>query len=130
MKNYTYYFNNEITTIEVSEQDYELLCELDKQEKNNNKRETRRHISLNYLNSKGIDFEARGCEPLTQIIKKEQKEKLYKAIAKLKPSQQKIAIAKIFEGKTVTEIAKIEGVTHQVISKRLKVVYKKLENFF
>lgn len=130
MKKYTYYFDNEITTIEVSDHDYELLCELDKQEKNNNKRETRRHISLNYLNSKGIDFEARGCGPLTQIIKKEQKEKLLKAISQLKPSQQKIAIAKIFKDKTVTEIARIEGVTHQVISKRLKVIYRKLENLF
>ena len=47
MKPYTYKFaDGSKSTVEVPDEIYDILIEMDKQEKYGNRRETRRHISL------------------------------------------------------------------------------------
>ena len=48
----------------VSDEFYTLYAELVQQEKRNHWKETRRHISLDYLNENGIDFESPAADLL------------------------------------------------------------------
>ena len=50
--------------IEVADEFYTLYAELVQQEKRNHWKETRRHISLDYLNENGIDFESPAADLL------------------------------------------------------------------
>ena len=57
MKEYTYYFNDGTTsTVEVSDELYEILDMLDKKEENNNRKNTRRHSSYEWLEENGIEI--------------------------------------------------------------------------
>ena len=57
MQTIRYIFSDGTTSeIEVTDEFYTLYAELVQQEKRNHWKETRRHISLEYLNENGIDF--------------------------------------------------------------------------
>ena len=57
MQTIKYIFADGTTSeIEVTDEFYALYAELVQQEKRNHWKETRRHISLDYLNENGIDF--------------------------------------------------------------------------
>ena len=56
MKEYTYKFaDGSKSTVEVPDELYDILIEMDKQEKYGNRRETRRHISLESLMEQGLE---------------------------------------------------------------------------
>ena len=118
-----------ISEIEVSDELYALHLQLLQEEKRNFWKETRRHISLNYLNELGVDFEDSQAEVLSTLIRKEDDEKLHKAIAALLPEQQSLVKKVFFEEKTITEIAKAENVGKSAIANRLTRIYIKLEKF-
>ena len=115
--------------IEVTEEIYAVHIEMANEEKRNNKRETRRHISLNYLNELGIDFESNAADPLSALIRREDEERIHKAISRLSDKQQAL-LEKVFnQNMSLREIERQTGVTHQVLSKQIAVIYKKLRNF-
>ena len=88
---YRYEFcDGTVNEVEVSDEWYALLIKMDKQEKNNDRRQTRRHVSLDYLNTFDLDIEAPGSDPITGLIKSEDKEELHKAINFLSPKQRKL----------------------------------------
>lgn len=115
--------------IEVTEEIYAVHIEMANEEKRNNKRETRRHISLNYLNELGIDFESNAADPLSALIRREDEKRIHKAIARLSDKQQKLLCAVLFEGKTITQTAKELGLNKSSISRQLQTIYKKLKKF-
>lgn len=128
MKTITYKFcDGTISQVEVSDELYIVHEQLVLEEKRNHKRETRRHVSLNYLNDKGIDFEDTYSDPLTALIKSESKVKVEKALAILSDKQRQLVKNVFFDGMTLTAIAKQEQVSQQAISKRMSVIYKKLK---
>ena len=43
---YDYHFNNETISIDIPDSDYEVLIEMDRLERNVEKKETRRHVSM------------------------------------------------------------------------------------
>ena len=66
--------------IEVTDEFYTLYAELVQQEKRNHWKETRRHISLDYLNENGIDFESPAADPLSVLLRSEDEERIHNAI--------------------------------------------------
>ena len=118
--------------IEISEEWYKVLLELDRKEQNNNHTETRRHSTLN----NDID----DCEWLAVddpnigflLGEKENNnvERLRATYRYLSKPQQKL-LKDLFEnGLTEEQIARKEGVTQQAISCRLRKIFKKIEKFF
>lgn len=124
-----YEFANETVTIEVEDQWATVLVDLDRQEYNDNHRETRRHCSLEalnlddtYLPSK-VDVEA-------DIIKNADAEEVRATIEKLKPAHRDLVKALFFEGLSTEEYAKRCGVTPGAISQRKNTAFRKLKILF
>lgn len=130
METYTYRFNDGTErTVEVGDELYAVLTQADKRERNANKRETRRHISLDFLNGKGIDFETPNGNPLDSMLADEARRDFEGKLSCLKPSQREL-LDMFLDGKKVTQIAKKLGCSHPTISKRLKVIFGKLKKIF
>ena len=115
--------------IEVTDELYALHLELLQQEKRNHWKETRRHISLNYLTENGIDFEDKAADSLSAYLRREDDERIHNAITKLLPEQQALIKKIFYEGKTITEIAKAENVGKSAIANRLTRIYIKIKKF-
>ncbi len=115
--------------IEVTDELYALHLELVQQEKRNHWKETRRHISLNYLTENGIDFEDKAADSLSAYLRREDDERIHNAITKLLPEQQELIKKIFYEGKTITEIAKAENVGKSAIANRLTRIYIKIKKF-
>ena len=125
---YRYHFSNgETISIDVSDDWGEILIDLDRQEYNNNHKETRRHYSLEGKVYEGMDYavEDPGLEAL--FAGPTDEERLRAAIQKLAPDQQAMIRAIYFEGVSVNDYAARMGVTQSAISHRLQTVKKKLK---
>ena len=127
--NYTYKFaDGSSTEIEISEILMAEINELERAEYNNKQRETRRHVSLEAFNlddglfAAYLDIEA-------EIENKERNALLHAAIKRLPPKQRHLIYSIYFQGISIKEYAKRQGVTHSAISKRLNTIYEKLKNF-
>ncbi len=131
MQTIKYMFADGTTSeIEVSDEFYTLHLQLLQAEKRNHWKETRRHISLNYLNELGVDFEDGNADPLSALIRQEDDERIHKAIAGLS-DKQRVLVEKVFyENMSLREIAKQTGVSHQALSQQLSTIYKKLKKLF
>ncbi len=120
-------------TIEVSEEFAKTYAEMEKEEKNNNRRETRRHVSLNNK-VKGCDFEYidiiedRSIDVEEAFIKKEERSQLHEAIKNLLPQQQKLIYQVFYEERSIKSLAEEYGVSSPAISNRLKKIYARLKN--
>lgn len=116
--------------IEVTDEFYTLHLQLLQEEKRNHWKETRRHISLNYLTENGIDFESPAADPLSVLLRSEDEKQIHKAMSALSDKQQRLLHAVFFEGKTITQTAKELGLNKSSISRQLQTIYKKLKKLF
>ena len=125
---YRYHFSNgETISIDVSDDWGEILIDLDRQEYNNDHKETRRHYSLEGKVYEGMDYamEDPGLEAL--FAGPTDEERLRAAIQKLSPDQQAMIRAIYFENVSANDYAARMGVTQSAISHRLQTVRKKLK---
>ena len=125
---YRYHFSNgETISIDVSDDWGEILIDLDRQEYNNDHKETRRHYSLEGKVYEGMDYavEDSGLEAL--FAGPTDEECLRTAIQQLTPDQQEMVQAIYFENVSVNDYAARMGVTQSAISHRLQTVKKKLK---
>lgn len=124
-----YKFATETISIDVPDDWGEILIDLDRQEYNNDHKETRRHYSLEGKVYEGMDYavEDPGLEAL--FAGPTDEERLRAAIQKLDPGQQAMIRAIYFEGVSVNDYAARMGVTQSAISHRLQTVKKKLKKF-
>lgn len=125
---YHYHFSNgETISIEIPDSWGEILIDLDRQEYNNDHKETRRHYSLESKVYEGMDYavEDSGLEAL--FAGPTDEERLHAAIQKLAPDQQAMIRAIYFDGVSVNDYAAQMGVTQSAISHRLQTVKKKLK---
>ena len=122
------FVNGEWSEIEVEDSLGELLVELDRQEYNNDHRETRRHMSLDGMDYEGALFAAPD-NPAAELVWKEDATRLRQAMEALSPSQQELVRRVYFENAKVSEIAREEGVDKSAISHRLDRIYRKLKKF-
>jgi RNA polymerase sigma-70 factor (ECF subfamily) len=130
--------------IEVTEEWGEIILELDRKEYNINRKETRRHTSLDsytYIDGQadtnpGLTrdaFEYRygicteSAEIAAELERKYTRQYIRNAVDKLKPKQRELIIAIYFNGVSVNDYAKQEGVDHSAISHRLHTAYKALK---
>ena len=116
--------------IEVADEIYALHLQLQQDEKRNHWKETRRHISLNYLMEQGIDFEDIAADSLSAYLRREDDERIHTAIKHLSDKQQKLLLAVFVEGKTITQAAKELGLNKSSIYRQLQTIYKKLKKLF
>ena len=131
MQTITYIFSDGTASeIEVTDEFYTLYAELVQQEKRNHWKETRRHISLNYLLENGIDFASPAADLLSVLIQQEDEKRIHKAMAALSNKQKDLAEKVFFKGMTLTAIAKEKGVSQPAITQQLATVLKKLKNFW
>ena len=125
---YRYHFSNgETISIDVPDDWGEILIDLDRQEYNNDHKETRRHYSLEGKVYEGMDYavEDPGLEAL--FAGPTDEERLRTAIQKLDLDQQAMIRAIYFEGVSVNDYAARMSLTQSAISHRLQTVRKKLK---
>ncbi|MCI8980531.1 MAG: sigma-70 family RNA polymerase sigma factor, partial [Clostridia bacterium] len=73
--------------LEVSDEWASVLAELDRLERNNDKKEKRRHYSLEACTYEGEDFMS-DCDLLRDLLETEMSNELQNAIDKLQPQQK------------------------------------------
>ena len=69
-------------------------------------------------------------EVISDILRKNNIQRLYHAIAQLSPKQRDLIQSIYFDNVSVSEYASREGVTQSAISQRLMTARKKLRKFF
>ena len=113
--------------IEVADAFYTLYAVRVQQEKRNHWKETRRHISLEYLNENGIDFASPAADLLSVLIQQEDEKQIHRAMAMLSDKQKDLAEKGFFKGMTLTEIAKEKGVSQTTNPTQRATKLKKLK---
>ena len=113
--------------IEVTDELYLIHLQLVQMEKRNHWRETRRHTSLNYLIENGIDFEDKSADTLAIIIRRENIERVHKALLTLSDKRRELVHKFYYEELTMRQIASQTGVSHTAISQRMKTIRNRLK---
>lgn len=123
------FVTGEKTAIEINGDFEEIILELDKEEYNCNRKETRRHKSLS-LSDKSIENMSISSDICDDVFKNFDKEKLHNAISLLKPDEQEL-LHKVYldlDKINITKYANSLGVKPTVLWKRLERIRKKLKN--
>ena len=127
----TYTFaDGTISAAEVNDELGAAIAELDARERRNNKRETRRHVSMDYLNENGIDFDDGKGDALSALIAQEDVQEFDDWLSSALNSKQIELLQMVWGGYSLTEIARYEGVQIPAISKRLKKILRKFEEIY
>ncbi|MBQ3505831.1 MAG: sigma-70 family RNA polymerase sigma factor [Clostridia bacterium] len=131
MKTIQYKFNDGSTKeISVTDELYALHLELLQEEKRNHWKETRRHISLEYLMEQGVDIADHDSgDPLSALIEKTDDERIKNALSYLTDKQRALIEKVFYNDLSLREIARQTGVSHQALSQQLATIYKKLKKF-
>ena len=125
----TYEFvTGEISEVEVDERLGGMLLDLDRQQYNNDQKETRRHFSLDGMDYEGEQF-ASAEDTEREAVRQEGMARLYSAMEVLSPSQRELVEKVYFEERKITDIAREEGVSEAAIRNRLKKIYSRLKKF-
>ena len=128
MQTIKYRFTDGTTSeIEVTDEFYTLYAELVQQEKRNHWKETRRHISLNYLLENGIDFEDKTADTLAIVIRREKTERVQKAVSTLSDKRRELIHKVFYEELSMRTIARQQGVSHSSISQQMRTIRKRLK---
>ena len=112
------FVTGEVFEIEVEDALGEVLLEFDRQEKNNDRRENRRHMSLEGMDFEGETFRAE-ADTLREAMGRVDTERLMEALDTL--------LKVYFKGMRVADIARAEGVSEAAVRNRLKKIYGKLK---
>lgn len=123
------FVTGEKAAIEINGDFEEIILELDKEEYNCNRKETRRHKSLS-LSDKSIENMSLSSDICDDVFKNFDKEKLHNAISRLKPNEQEL-LHKVYldlDKINITKYANSLGVKPTVLWKRLERIRKKLKN--
>ncbi|PRR84556.1 RNA polymerase sigma factor [Clostridium vincentii] len=120
------FVTGEIVEIEVSNNIAELNIEIEKITYNSNQKERRRHYSLDDMQGHGLQFEDTEVDIVTIVEKRERDALLRNELDKLLPQQNQLIKKVFFQGMTIIEIARTEGVSEAAIRNRLNKIYKKL----
>lgn len=91
------------------------------------RKETRRHQSLDLSLENGHEFISEDSTPEEKCIQEEAYANLHNAISSLEPNKQKIVYLYFFENKTMEEIAAILNVQKPAISKQIARILEKLK---
>ncbi len=119
------FVTGEISEIEVDEYLGGMLLDFDRQQYNNDHKETRRHVSLDGMDYEGELFvSVEDTEGAAE--RREDMARLFSAMESLSPAQRELVLKVYFNGRSCASIAAEEGVDKSAISHRLERIYKKL----
>ena len=122
------FVTGEISEIEVDEHLGGMLLDFDRQQYNNDHKETRRHVSLDGMDYEGELFiSAEDTEG--EAERREDMARLFSAMAALSPEQRELVEKVYFEEQKISDIAAEEGVDKSAVSHRLERIHKKLKKF-
>lgn len=111
---------------EAAKKDFVLY---EKRAEATNRKETRRHISLEEIIENGYNI-ATDTEEADEILEqKEEVELIRKAIEKLPDEQKVLIMERYFNEKSVVEIAKLYGVSRSAIYSKIRKIIKKMQKF-
>ncbi len=116
--------------VEVSDEFYAKYQEMEKEEKNKNRAETRKHISLPQMQENGFEPIWQESSLEEDLLKEEMKKELLEAISTLTPEQQDLVYKVFYENKSTSQVAKEMGALDSSISHKLERIYKKLKKFW
>lgn len=117
------------SVVDVEENWGEVILEFDRQEYNNDHKETRRHASLDAMDYEG-DFFAIEDEVLTSIFtESDESIQIKEFITHLRDNEKELLEAIYSEGYTQKEYADKIGVTKGYINALHKRTLKKIKNF-
>ena len=114
--------------VEVDESLGKLIEQMEADEHNLERAETRRHIYISELEEKGR-YIADDYDPLDDVLEAELHHRLMAAIKQLQPQQQELLRRVYIDCETQEEISRAEGVSQQAISSRLRTIYNILKKF-
>ena len=124
------FVTGEVVEVEVDEKWGKILEDLDFEEKMNNRKETRRHVSLD-TGAEWSDWLITDDDPEGDIIEMiETRRDLTKALSVLSENQIKLVKALFVEGFSQEEYAEKNGVTQVAIARQLDRIRKKLKKLF
>lgn len=121
------FVTGETTEIIVPEEISKISIEIDRGITSSERRESRRHNSLEKMEEWGFQFmdDKVDVEILTE--EKLVMEGLYEALGKLSFEKRKLIDLVFFERQTITSIAREKGVTEGAVRKELKKIYREIE---
>ena len=115
-----------VEELKVEKEVAETLRELDRQEYNNNHRETRRHVTFDCTEEKS--WLAVDDQRLSRLLDGPPDEiRLRVAINQLEQHHRDLIIAIFYRGIKIVEYAKLTGVSQSAISQQLCIAIKKLK---
>ena len=130
MKTYIYKFaDGTESAVEVSDELYALLEKMDDRADLDNRRERRRHISMEYLVEKSVEPTVTEEYFADGLLENLEDESLYEGIAALLPTQQELLKRRFVIGMTVKDIAEQDGIKSCSVSKKFERIYRKLYFF-
>ena len=131
MKNYTYYFVDGTTsTVEVEDELYDELTDLDKKERSNNRSNTRRHISLESLMQMNKEPSVSDGYFGDGMFGDISDEKLRLSLSKLTERQKELLYDVVIARIPQTEIAARDNMSLTAVNNRFRRIIKKLQTYF
>ena len=129
---YQYEFaDGEVCKIEVDEYWAGVLADLDRMEYNNDKKETRRHCTLDVLGDEGAWMIDESADPYKFVPEKlETESRTNKAMSKLSESQRDVLVAVGYTGMSLTEYAQNKGIDHSTASRNYQRAKNNFKKFF
>lgn len=121
------FVTGESVELEVPKTMEQIIIGFDKELKNSDRRETRRHNSVEDLDGKGIQLADDRIDIATLVEQQELKEALKEAMEQLLPQQRELIQQVFFNGKSIAKLARSEGVDERAIRNRLNKIYTKLK---
>ncbi len=116
----------ETLEIETTEEWMTVIEELDREEYNIDRKETRRHCSLEAYNLYDALLPS-DSDVLAEVLDNEKRQQVETAISKLNPRQQMLIRQVFFEGRGYTSIARNEGLDESAVRHAVERALKKLK---
>ena len=129
MAHIKYFDGTKYIEIEVMEEFAAEYAELEHKEKFTERKETRRHQSLDKSMEHGWDIADQSADVVLQAEAEEDKKRLHDAILKLPKEQRRLLEEVYFQDIPQTELAKQDGVTKTAVNNRLARILKKLKKY-
>lgn len=122
------FVTGEVMEVQVAPHIAEVAMEIERATLNSNRRETRRHNSVEKITEQGFQFEDKSVDIAALFEQQQINKQLQKELEKLLPTQRSLVQKIFFEGISITQIAQADSVCESAIRNRLKKIYKKLNN--
>lgn len=129
MKKISYEINGTRVEVEVTDEFAALYEQMDEVEKRVNRKETRRHQSLETLVEGGFQIADPDSDIEGTLIKQYDIDRLHRALAVLTDDQKWLVEQVFYYGRKQSEIAVELGVCKQALNNRITRVIKKIKKF-